>query len=66
MDHPINQPSQPTSKRPAASAPDNLDRGAPVRTIDHPVLARLIKEVRNEHGVEAGYDRVHNRHNRGR
>ncbi len=32
----------------------------------HPVLSRLIEEVRNERHVEARYDRVHNRHNRGR
>ena len=31
----------------------------------HPVLSRLMEEVRNERGVEAAYDRVHNRHNRG-
>ena len=35
-------------------------------TIDHPVLSRLMDEVRNERGVESRYDRVHNRHNRGR
>ena len=32
----------------------------------HPVLSRLMEEVRNERSVEASYDRVHNRHNRGR
>ena len=32
----------------------------------HPVLSRLTEEVRNERSVEASYDRVHNRHNRGR
>ena len=31
----------------------------------HPVLSRLMEEVRNERGVEAAYDRVHHRHNRG-
>ncbi len=31
----------------------------------HPVLSRLMEEVRNERGVESAYDRVHNRHNRG-
>ena len=34
--------------------------------LTHPVLSRLLDEVRNERGVEAAYDRVHNRHNRGR
>ena len=33
---------------------------------EHPVLSRLLEEVRNERRVEASYDRVHNRHNRGR
>ena len=66
MDHPINRPSQPTSTRPTASTPQNLGKGAPVRATDHPVLSRLMEEVRNERGVEAGYDRVHHRHNRGR
>ncbi|MCY3791932.1 MAG: hypothetical protein OXH63_24410 [Gemmatimonadetes bacterium] len=32
----------------------------------HPVLSRLMEEVRNQKHVEARYDRVHNRHNRGR
>ena len=31
----------------------------------HPVLSRLMEEVRNEQNAKAGYDRVHNRHNRG-
>ena len=35
-------------------------------TAEHPVLSRLLEEVRNERRVEASYDRVHNRHNRGR
>lgn len=66
MDHPINQSSQPTSTRLAASTPENLGKGVPARATDHPVLSRLMEEVRNERGVEVGYDRVHNRHNRGR
>ena len=33
--------------------------------VRHPVLSRLMEEVRNERGVEAAYDWVHNRHNRG-
>ncbi len=41
----------------------NADASNPATT--HPVLSRLIKEVRNERQVEARYDRVHNRHNRG-
>ena len=66
MDHPVNQLSQSISTRPTASTPKNLDKGASVPSTDHPILSRLIEEVRNERGVEAGYDRVHNRHNRGR
>ena len=66
MDYPINQPSQPTSPRPAATTPENLGKETPSRPTDHPVLSRLMEEVRNERGVEARYDRVHNRHNRGR
>jgi len=58
--------SQPISKRPVALMPKNPGKGTPVQAIDHPVLSRLMEEVRNERGVEASYDRVHNRHNRGR
>ena len=35
-------------------------------SVANPVLARLMDEVRNENHVEVAYDRVHNRHNRGR
>lgn len=38
----------------------------PSTTPPSPVLSRLLDEVRNERKVEARYDRVHNRHNRGR
>ena len=31
---------------------------------DHPVLSRLIEEVRNEQNTPVAYDRVHSRHNR--
>lgn len=34
-------------------------------TTSNPVLARLINEVKNDNATMA-YDRVHNRHNRGR
>ena len=66
MDHPINQIPQSISKRSTATMPRNLDKEALVSSTDHPILSRLIEEVRNERRVEAGYDRVHNRHNRGR
>ena len=57
---------QPTSELPAASTQQSPDAGAAVPPAAHPVLSRLIDEVRNEHRIEAAYDRVHNRHNRGR
>lgn len=41
--------------------------GAPQAARDHPVIGRLIREVRNERDIDVGrYDRIHNRHNRGR
>ena len=66
MKHPIDQQPPPVSARPAASIPENPNVGISAKIIDHPVLSRLMDEVRNERGVESGYDRVHNRHNRGR
>ena len=62
MEHRIVQTS---SESPAASTHDrpNVDSRFPAE--EHPVLSRLIEEVRNERDVEAAYDRVHNRHNRG-
>ena len=47
------------------SARDRLNADASNQATTHPVLSRLIEEVRNERQVEARYDRVHNRHNRG-
>ena len=63
MDYPIEQP---TSVLPAASTQEPPGTGAAVPPTEHPVLSRLMEEVRNERHVEARYDRVHNRHNRGR
>ena len=63
MDHRTVQPS---SESPAASTHDPSSAEAPVPAATHPVLSRLMEEVRNESHVEARYDRVHNRHNRGR
>ena len=63
MDNPIEQP---TSELPAASTQESSSTGAAVPPAAHPVLSRLIDEVRNESRIEAAYDRVHNRHNRGR
>ena len=63
VDHRIMQTS---SESPADStqARPSPELAVPVAT--HPVLSRLMEEVRNERHVEARYDRVHNRHNRGR
>lgn len=63
MDHRIVQPS---SESPATSTLDlpSADSHDPAAT--HPILSRLVEEVRNESRVEAAYDRVHHRHNRGR
>ena len=63
MNHRIARPSSESAtvvpRRPSIPAGT-----APVPA--HPVLSRLMEEVRNERSVEASYDRVHNRHNRGR
>ena len=63
MDHRIAQPS---SEPPTVSTHDPSSPEAPIPAEMHPVLSRLMEEVRNERHVEAAYDRVHNRHNRGR
>ena len=66
MKHPIDKPPPPVSARPAANSAQNRNVDTSAKAIDHPVLSRLMEEVRNEGGVESRYDRVHNRHNRGR
>ena len=51
-----------------SSQPSTEDRPSTDRSLlaaRHPVLSRLMEEVRNECNAKAGYDRVHNRHNRG-
>ena len=63
MDHRTVPPS---SESPAAPPDGRSSAEAPVSAATHPVLSRLMEEVRNERHVEARYDRVHNRHNRGR
>ncbi len=63
MNHRIAPPS-PESPTTSLQERSNTEASAPVA--QHPVLSRLMEEVRNEHYVEAVYDRVHNRHNRGR
>ena len=61
-----NRTVQPSSESPATSIRARPSADSPVRAATHPVLSRLMEEVRNERHVEARYDRVHNRHNRGR
>ena len=58
--------ARPRSASRTASSREQPDTEASTPTDRHPVLSRLIEEVRNERSVEAAYDRVHNRHNRGR
>lgn len=61
MDNHAAQPSMDSSPLPTDDRPAT-DRSLPATR--HPILSRLMEEVRNEHTAEAGYDRVHNRHNR--
>ena len=63
MDHRIVHPSSESSAAPTHDR-SSTEPSAPAAS--HPVLSRLMEEVRNERHVEARYDRVHNRHNRGR
>ena len=56
----------PSSASPAAAARERPSPTGTAPVPEHPVLSRLLEEVRNERSVEATYDRVHNRHNRGR
>lgn len=62
MDNHATQPSLDSS---SPSTDDRLSTDQPIPATHHPVLSRLMEEVRNEHNAKAGYDRVHNRHNRG-
>lgn len=66
MDHSIVQPtSESASASTSTQCSPSTDAAVPPAAT-HPVLSRLMEEVRNERHVEARYDRVHNRHNRGR
>ena len=56
------RPAEPSS----SLSPDWVGTALPDSAARHPVLPRLMDEVRNQKQVEARYDRVHNRHNRGR
>ena len=63
MDHHLEQPS---SESHDASTRERERVSAPIFDPTHAVLSRLLEEVRNEKHVDAAYDRVHHRHNRGR
>lgn len=63
MPSPIAHPS---SEPPEATMRPRIGSEEAGPAAAHPVLSRLMEEVRNERSVEASYDRVHNRHNRGR
>ena len=63
MDHRIVQPPP---ESPATPAHERSSAETTAPAASHPVLSRLMEEVRNERHVEARYDRVHHRHNRGR
>ena len=62
MDHRV---AQDVSDSPAASTREGVGTETNILATAHPVLSRLIEEVRNQRLMEAAYDRVHNRHNRG-
>lgn len=63
MNHRLAPPSR-ESSTPSTNDGRSAEPSSSAET--HPVLSRLLEEVRNERLVEAAYDRVHNRHNRGR
>ena len=58
--------ARPPSELSEAAVRRQASPGEATPAASHPVLSRLLEEVRNERNVEASYDRVHNRHNRGR
>ena len=63
MDH---RTAPPSFETPAPNTSEESSVETPFASTTHPVLSRLLEEVRNKLAVEATYDRVHNRHNRGR
>ena len=58
--------ARPSPVSPEATTPPRTSPEKAAPAAAHPVLSRLMEEVRNKRNVEASYDRVHNRHNRGR
>ena len=63
MDH---RTEPPLSEASALTPSERSTADTSLASIEHPVLSRLLEEVRNRQPIEATYDRVHNRHNRGR
>ena len=61
-----NRNTKPLTESPSSSTPEISPMQPSALAVGHPVLTRLIEEVRNDGHIEASYDRVHNRHNRGR
>ena len=57
--------ARPSSESPEATVRRRTSPETVAPAGGHPVLSRLMEEVRNGRNVEASYDRVHNRHNRG-
>lgn len=61
-----HQSFESSPEMPTAGTSAQPSKATQVDAGTHPVLSRLLEEVRNEKSVETRYDRVHNRHNRGR
>ena len=62
----MNQPApQLRPESPAVPTPNRPEAPASVPATGHPVLSRLIEEVRNGVDVGSGYGRLSNRHNQG-
>ena len=62
MENLAAQPSLDPSPRATEEDPST---DHPTLAAHHPILSRLMEEVRNTDNAKASYDRVHNRHNRG-
>lgn len=59
-----NNAVSPAHLEPSAATGTSASRSPQVE--QNPVLSRLLDEVRNDRDTSSSYDRVHNRHNRGR
>lgn len=61
-----HQTIESSSETPKVGTSTQPSEAVQAGAVIHPVLSRLMEEVRNEKTVDARYDRAHNRHNRGR